>query len=511
MRDVGFRPARRDDCRRVWEWRNDPVTRDASFDTSEIPYDHHERWFTDKVEAEDTRIFIVAGAAGREVGYVRFTIAGDCAEISVSIDRGHRGKGYGPGAIRSSSDHLLSHGPVRRIVARVKASNFASLRAFQRVGFVIDDLRDAAGVPAYELSYEGAGQRAAGAPVSRVLFRVDCGRGIGLGHLRRCRSLATALEARNIESVFLTNEYGACGYADGLRFRAKTLDGIPSWSADDREAVLAMAHREQCEAIVVDSHEVDGQYLGALLKPGLVVIARDDLGGFPFPCQMVINGNADARELPYASSSGDTRFLLGPEYAVLPPEFWEPPAPVRHDGLRNVLVILGGGDACRVMPRLLVLLDGMPEDFTVTAVLGPFAENRDEVTAAAARTARPVDIVPSPESVRDLMLRADLAISGAGQTLYELARVGCPTIAVRMAANQEGQLRAFAAAGTLWPAGSMASDGDLSDVPAGVRGLLADTDARAAMSAAGQRLVDGAGAWRVAGAIAEKLAAGAGA
>lgn len=341
--------------------------------------------------------------------------------------------------------------------------------------------------------------------MNRVLFRVDFGPGVGLGHVRRCLSLATALKSWDVESVFLSNGHGAPIHAHAREFQGESLDGILSWSKDDVEVALAVARRWHCKAIAVDSHEVDGRYLGALRRGGLLVIARDDLAAYPFPCQMVVNGNSNARELPYRSSSGDTRFLLGPEYAVLPPDFWELPTRVVRDEPRNVLVTLGGGDAHGAMPQVLMLLDRVPKDFTVTAILGPFVDDLDGMKTAAARASRRVEVVRGPASMRDFMLHADLAVSAAGQTLYELARVGCPTVAARMAANQEGQLRAFAAAGALCPGGSMEKDGDISAVPEGVARLLANAGARVAMSAAGQRLVDGAGARRVASAIAQQI------
>jgi len=339
----------------------------------------------------------------------------------------------------------------------------------------------------------------------KVLFRVDFGDQVGLGHLRRCLSLATALKAWAVESLFLSNRHGVPGWGGVDGIRGETLDGVSSWSGDDVEATLAMAVRSECRVILVDSHEVGSGYLAALRKAGFFVVARDDLADYSFPCQMVVNGNANARGLPYRSSSGDTRFLLGPEYAVLPPDFWELPPPVARRIPQNVLLILGGGDTGDAMPRLISLLDAMPGDFTVKAVLGPFFNSPDEVRAAAARASRRVEVVPSPNSMRDLMLEADLAVSAAGQTLYELARVGCPTVAVRMAANQEGQLRAFTSAGAVWPGGSMEKNGDLSGVQAGIARLLANPSARTVMSAAGQGLVDGSGARRVAEAIGQEV------
>ena len=41
------------------------------------------------------RIFIAEDGQGDEVGYVRFDISKGEAEISVSIDKNERGKGYG--------------------------------------------------------------------------------------------------------------------------------------------------------------------------------------------------------------------------------------------------------------------------------------------------------------------------------------------------------------------------------------------------------------------------------
>ena len=43
--DVALRPARPEDCARIWEWRNDPETRRVSFDAARIPFETHEASF----------------------------------------------------------------------------------------------------------------------------------------------------------------------------------------------------------------------------------------------------------------------------------------------------------------------------------------------------------------------------------------------------------------------------------------------------------------------------------
>ncbi|HEV2358016.1 MAG TPA: GNAT family N-acetyltransferase [bacterium] len=148
-RRVSVRAAAMEDCRRVWEWRNARGSRAASFTTREIPYAEHQEWFARAVVDPGVRFFIVL-CDGRAVGYVRFVISGEDAEISVGIDHEEQGKGYGTAAIAIASQVVLA-GQVLRIIAHVKTSNPASRTAFERAGFFLGGTTRIAGVEAWEL------------------------------------------------------------------------------------------------------------------------------------------------------------------------------------------------------------------------------------------------------------------------------------------------------------------------------------------------------------------------
>lgn len=266
---------------------------------------------------------------------------------------------------------------------------------------------------------------------------------------------------------------------------------------------LAVAVRYRCDAVVVDSYHVDADYLERLRAAGLFVVAIDDLARYPFPCQLVVNGGAHAHHLPYRSPSGDTRFLLGPQYALLRPEFWDVALRTVRDTVQNILVTLGGADPHSLMPRLLSLLDDLPGNFTVTAIVGPFFENRAKVEGAARSCRRLVRLVDAPDSVLDLMLEADLAISGGGQTLYELAATGTPTIAIASADNQRRNVRYMKKQGVV-KAIELKEDQRLrNSLAEHVIRLLDDLGRRERMSRVGQRLVDGRGAIRVANVVTD--------
>ena len=149
-----MRDARTQDCRSVWAWRNNEATREASFRTEPIPYEDHERWYREHLGRPETRIYIVLDAGGREVGYVRFSIEGEAAEVIVSIDPKERGKGYGSSSVHKAAEELLSRGSVREVVARIKAWNTASIRTFVKAGFVHRGQRQVSGVEALEMVYQ---------------------------------------------------------------------------------------------------------------------------------------------------------------------------------------------------------------------------------------------------------------------------------------------------------------------------------------------------------------------
>jgi len=342
--------------------------------------------------------------------------------------------------------------------------------------------------------------------VTKVLFRVDADPRVGLGHLQRSLSLAAALRACGVESIFITQaDSHSHGRVQSSGFPISTPPTVGSWTAQDAKETAATAQLHGCKAIVVDSYDANASYLAQLRSAGLYVIARDDLAAYPFPCQMVVNGNADAPQLAYYSSSEDSLFLLGPEYIVLGQEFQEMSQSVVRQSVKTILVILGGTDHYGLMPKILTSLTALPGEFTLTAVVGPYFQNIRQVESAAEQAGRVIDLVRSPGSVRHLMLEADLAVSAAGQTLYELACARCPTVAISVAANQQGQLKALAESGFLVSVGDAQEDEVIAATRQAVSCLLPDVKARSAMAAVGKRLVDGKGALRVARAIQAKI------
>jgi spore coat polysaccharide biosynthesis predicted glycosyltransferase SpsG len=268
--------------------------------------------------------------------------------------------------------------------------------------------------------------------------------------------------------------------------------------------VIDAARAHGCGIIIVDSYDIDADYVAALRRTGALIVAFDDLAAVRTSAHVVVNGAAGAETLAYEPATPDTRILAGASYALLHKAFWNVPA--RHVAriATRVLVAVGGADPCRALPRIVHALDVVSERIETTAVIGPFFP-RDRSELLPERYVHRVRFVDTPDDLLQLMLDADIAVSAGGQTLYELAATGTPAVAVEVASNQGFQIRGLAAAGVVFDAGQL-SDRDFdARLSTAVERLLSDVAAREKMSVCGRRLVDGRGAARVAAAIASLL------
>ena len=285
--------------------------------------------------------------------------------------------------------------------------------------------------------------------------------------------------------------------APGLVERAGDFPAAAVPDLHSPERVIAAGVR----VVVTDSYGIDGPFLTSLRDAGLLVTAIDDSAAFPFPAHVVVNGAPGAEQLSYVSTTGDTQFLLGTRYALLGREFWDERGQSLRATVANVLVTVGGADSAGVAVSLVRALDHVDGAFGVTVVAGPFAASGEELDAAARDARRQVTVVRGPSSLRDLMLNADLAVSGAGQTLLELARCGRPVVAIELSDSQSNQLRALVGAGAVVDAGSISDDGASRRAAVALAKLAGDRAAREGLAARAAGIIDGQGPIRAAEAI----------
>jgi UDP-2,4-diacetamido-2,4,6-trideoxy-beta-L-altropyranose hydrolase len=312
-----------------------------------------------------------------------------------------------------------------------------------------------------------------------MIVLTEGGADVGLGHVRRCLTLAAALRNEEIECTFHVR--GGSAVIDLIAH-----ENFPVTAVEDFHDQL-----EDAPAVLIDSYRVEDD----LFALGIPTIVIDDLADRRLPVDVVINPAAGSESLTYIVRD-DTHLLLGVRYALLRPQFTHPFEREIREGLETIMITLGGNDhGSLALDLVRWTRDSLPQA-TVEVIAGPFFQHLDEIRAFAVASGGHVRL---RTDVRDIsvMLGCDLAISSGGQTLYELAVTGTPAIALSTAENQRHNIAALSAAGTI-----VALE---EKTPAALARALAgasDGNIRREMSRRGRALVDGRGSERAAAEIA---------
>jgi len=342
-----------------------------------------------------------------------------------------------------------------------------------------------------------------------VAFVTHAGPGIGLGHLRRCLALARAWARDGAAIAFVAPGAGASLDRAGPELLAAGAARVDVAEIDwtrDADAARALGG---ADVAVVDSYRASPALVRSLAARAGRVVAIDDLADRPLPAHVVINGGIAAESLGYARRP-DTRYLLGPRYALIDPRFADEPMRAPRPAVCSVLVALGGAPSPDTVAAALDAVREAVPDATVDVVAGPFgARGGLDVAGEATGRARAdrIEVHGDVPDMRPLMRAADLAVTGAGVTLYELAATGTPAVVVEVADNQAPNASGFAAAGAALRAGRSGDRGLRDGIAAAVARLAGDPALRAALAARARTLVDGRGALRAAREIAAMVPA----
>lgn len=132
---ITIRSATIRDALRLYVWRNHPTTRAMFRNTAPISWESHVEWL--KLALFNlSRILYIVERDDDPVGTARLDLDGVEAEVSVTIAPEARGAGIGTEALRLLRDEAFESHVLQRLVARIKVENGASIKAFERAGFV---------------------------------------------------------------------------------------------------------------------------------------------------------------------------------------------------------------------------------------------------------------------------------------------------------------------------------------------------------------------------------------
>lgn len=342
-------------------------------------------------------------------------------------------------------------------------------------------------------------------------FRVDAGNKIGMGHLTESICLADSLRSRtNGEIVFLVNRFAPAldtikrsGYAYHI-----VREGLDA--QENAEIVLDWIRKNDVQVVIVDLLNVENTYLQKLKNSAAkLVVILDDAEHRQVVGDLVINFNITQDEKFYlVLPPSGTNYLIGPKYMLLPEELHEiwKKEKTLPETCGTIFVNQGGGDPYGLTMKIIKELERLNLKQKVIVVIGPamLLQHRKEITnlKPQLKNSYQFEWDVTQKKMYQLMLEGDLAITAAGNTLYELAVFGIPSIAVchherhnKVASKFEERMAVV----------NLGVGSDLPDnVIAGeVEQLLLAKERRSSLSHNIKKIVDGLGSKRIAEYILE--------
>lgn len=306
----------------------------------------------------------------------------------------------------------------------------------------------------------------------KVFIKTEGGRNIGFGHLTRCISIYEAFLEENIKPIFIV---------DGFR---ETRDFLRKNKINSFYDIKAKVSNE--DIFIIDSYKRPPDFYEETLGKVKLLVSIDDFKRMDYPGGVVVNGSIYGKNIRYGQK-GDVKYLKGPEYIPLRRNFWEAEPKDVRAGLSDVMITCGGtrDNSARKTAEFLL------KNYVFNLHIVTLAKRTRRANSGREFFYNSI----SAEQMKRLMLTVDACVSGGGQTTYELARLGVPTLGICFAQNQLLNLKGGEAAGYLKFVG-WHDEPDILEKIGTTLNFLGYKE-RLKMSRVGQRAVDGQGARRL--------------
>ncbi len=320
---------------------------------------------------------------------------------------------------------------------------------------------------------------------ANICFMTEAGNSTGMGHLSEC--LALAEEAKKIisgKTLFITNNYASGG-------------------RDDIRNIAGILKKRDIRVLVADLFD-GGKIFEKLrrISEKLVVILDDDIHR-DTPADITVNFNiAQDNDFYRDFRKKGKIYCIGPKYApqgnILK---W---ALGKSHNIKSkcgtIFVNQGGSDPFALTLKIIKSLELLSLSQKIVVVVGPAVSKKHKAGIKK--------IIPrlknkyrfewgvSQERMYEIMKDSDIAITAAGNTLYELAVFGIPSIVICHHARHNKVAKIFAKRGAVINMGVGAGLSEKT-IARKVEALLKSKEKQAELSRNIRKISDGLGAKRI--------------
>lgn len=261
----------------------------------------------------------------------------------------------------------------------------------------------------------------------RIVFSTIGNKTTGTGHVNRALLLANELVEYDIAFVISQTEDLAIN-----QVRSKNYPTYICQPGQELETILSL----DPQLIVNDVLDTSDTYITALKAKGLKVVNFEDLGQGSRIADATINAL-------YEQSVSLPNIYSGPDYFCLRDEFIYTTPKNSKGTFESILVTFGGVDEGNLSAQTATSIEEIQAKLgkciMTTIVTGIGYENEEQLRLLVSSFRYPerYKVITSTTRISDYMLAADLAITSAGRTVFELASLNVPMIVISQNEREE--------------------------------------------------------------------------
>lgn len=318
--------------------------------------------------------------------------------------------------------------------------------------------------------------------MTEVLFRVDGGAQVGMGHIMEMLHLAEVFHhGYPVKPIFAIAKDEVA--KQRVQQRGEEILELPEES--EIQFLSQICQRRGIDKVILNLMEIPEGYLSALKQDGFSIVN-------------LVEGIKDS------ISDYVIDFTERPEWMILNPIFSRMGKRKEiHPDVDTLLVCFGASDPFGLTLRVTRLLCEQLSDKKIHVITGNAFKYSGDLEHLRSRfTNITLFHNLSVRRVAELMLNASLAVTAGGDMMYELVALGIPAVVLCPSQRQVMASALFHGRGIVHRLG-LHTDVDDSTIIYAVKKLQHDFEQRRKMSQRGKELMDGNGGTKVAKMISQ--------
>ena len=265
--------------------------------------------------------------------------------------------------------------------------------------------------------------------MKKIAFRADARPSLGIGDLVSLINMSKYFEKTGWEAHFIIKNYAAAlqllkSHAIKKHFVLK-----PDISIDQEvDAINSYVESNGINVIMFEITERKLTDYDRVTNKAMQACVNFD-GYIPDDMSLVVNWDVDAGTLYDTSRYLNTKFLLGPEYVILPIgfDFAKINNRAHTNEPKTILIAMGGADELNFTERIVDFIIAKRPDLKLHVVVGSDDEHFKNIRSKLERSSVKHVLMKNITTMFDAFMSCDAAIGAGGLTSYELIATRTPS------------------------------------------------------------------------------------